>query len=68
MIDTGHRLGCDCCNGRETMAIEYADRIEIRAKHHGSYHTLILPKMSITAEPNPAERERLRKLVFSSTN
>lgn len=38
----GIPLKCDCC-GTVTLAMQYPDRIVIKAIRHGVQHTLVIP-------------------------
>lgn len=50
------------------MAVEYHDRVVIKARHHGRDHVLVLNKADLDITTNLTYRDRLRDLVMGSTN
>lgn len=63
----GHQLMCDCC-GNQVMAMDYPDRMEIRSKGHGSWHTKVVFKDGMDITVDTSYRDKLRDMVISSTN
>lgn len=50
------------------MAVEYADRVEVKARHHGRDHFLVLPKAPLDITADFTYRDRLASMVMGSTN
>ncbi len=63
----GTPVKCDCGCG-QLMAIEYDDRIVVKTKHHGSYHTATSPKQDMIEAYVTEDEKKALALKFGSSS
>lgn len=66
-MTNGRRLYCDCGCG-QVMAVEHADTVIVRARHHGREHELTINKSKLDITADESYADILRDLVMGSTN